>query len=80
MAKFCKIKSKKSAFEYTLAIRPDGSFQISDKKNKKLKTKGRKTTPPIKEVLNTRIITIMEAKDDSDLIYVEPPGKWYQLS
>jgi hypothetical protein len=73
-----EMKCEKSAFNYTLEIKPDGSINIKDKNGKCIKTKGQKKTPPIKKIVNTRTITIMEAKG-SQWIYLKPPGRWYLI-
>jgi hypothetical protein len=82
MSRFKKcIKTDKSVFKHSLVIKPDGTIQIANKYNKRLASKkGRRIMPPIKRVLNTRVITIMEANNGCDMIYVKPPGKWYKLS
>ncbi len=72
------LKCEKSAFNYTLTINADGTIDIKDKNNNCLKRKGRKTSPAIKKIINTRTITITEAKG-SDWIYIKPPGRWYPV-
>jgi hypothetical protein len=74
--KGCKIK--KSAFNYSLEVMPDGTIKIKDKCGNTVKQKGRKSLPPIKKVVNTRTLTIMEAKG-SQWLYLDPPGLWYYL-
>ncbi|MCU7944455.1 MAG: hypothetical protein KZQ87_17445 [Candidatus Thiodiazotropha sp. (ex Cardiolucina cf. quadrata)] len=75
--KGCNIK--KSAFNYSLVVKPDGRIKIKDDHGKTINTRGRKSLPPIKKVVNTRTLTIMEAKG-SQWIYLDPPGLWYPLS
>lgn len=72
----CNIKE--STFNYTLVVKPDGAIEIMDNCGKPIKQKGRKSLPPIKKVVNTRTLTIMEATG-SQWIYLDPPGLWYYL-
>jgi hypothetical protein len=74
--KTCNIK--KSAFNYSLIIRPDGSIEVEDGCGKIIKSKGRKKLPPIKKVVNTRTLTIVEAKG-SEWIFIDPPGIWIPI-
>jgi hypothetical protein len=74
--KTCNIK--KSSFNYSLLIKPDGHIEVIDSCGNVIKHKGRKKLPPIKKVVNTRTLTIVEAKG-SEWIYLDPPGLWYPL-
>jgi hypothetical protein len=74
--KICNIKE--SVFNYSLVIRPDGHIELLDSCGNIIKHKGRKTLPPIKKVVNTRTLTIVEATG-SEWIYLDPPGLWYLL-
>jgi hypothetical protein len=73
-----KCSIKKAAFNYSLLVKPDGTIKILDHCGKPIKQKGRKSLPPIKKVVNTRTLTVMEAKG-SQWIYLDPPGLWYPL-
>jgi hypothetical protein len=73
-----KCNMKKSAFNYSLIIRPDGSIEVEDSCGKIIKNKGRKPLPPIKKVINTRTLTIVEAKG-SEWIFLDPPGIWIPI-
>jgi hypothetical protein len=74
--KICSIK--KSEFDYTLVVKPDGEIKIMNACGKTIMSRGRKSLPPIKKVINTRTITVMEARG-SEWIYLDPPGLWYRL-
>jgi predicted component of viral defense system (DUF524 family) len=74
--RFCSIK--KSAFGYSLIIRPDGSIEVEDSCGQTIKSKGRKSLPPIKKIVNTRTLTIVEAKG-SEWIWIDPPGLWFPI-
>lgn len=72
-------KMKKSKFDYSLIIRPDGSIEVENGCGKIIKNKGRKTTPPIKKIVNTRTLSIVEA-EGSRWIFVDPPGIWIPIA
>jgi predicted component of viral defense system (DUF524 family) len=75
--KICNIKESK--FDYSLIIRPDGSIEVENGCGKIIKHKGRKTTPPIKKIVNTRTLSIVEA-EGSRWIFVDPPGIWIPIA
>jgi hypothetical protein len=76
---FLRCSIKKSKFDYSLIVRPDGSVEIQDKCGNILRDMmGSKELPPIKEIVNTRTITIVEATG-SRYIYIDPPGAWFPV-
>ena len=73
----CNDKNK-SVFDYSLLLKPSGAIKLFDKDGEPLKCKGTTKSPPIKEILNVRTLTIIEA-EGSRWVYVKPPGLWYQV-
>lgn len=71
--------TNKSAFDYTLVLKPDGTVIIQDECGKPVEHKETSEMPPIKSIVNTRTLTILEA-EGSKWLYIVPPGTWIRLS
>lgn len=67
-----------SKFEYSLTLKQDGSVQLLGNSSKAFHTQSTKKHPPIKEIVNVRNITIIEATG-SKWVFINPPGMWYHL-